>query len=45
MVQDEATCIVYGMPKEAAKLGGAEQIVPLPEIAAALVKVCSGSKQ
>lgn len=29
VAQDEQTCVVFGMPKEAIKLGGAEKIVPL----------------
>ena len=32
IAQDEATSIVYGMPREAALLGAAEQILPLGEI-------------
>jgi two-component system chemotaxis response regulator CheB len=32
LAQDEATCVVYGMPKEAVKLGAVDDIVPLPEI-------------
>jgi two-component system chemotaxis response regulator CheB len=35
--QDEATSIVYGMPMEAAKCGAAEKVLPLPEIARALL--------
>jgi two-component system chemotaxis response regulator CheB len=31
--QDEATCVVYGMPKEAVKLGAVEEEVPLDRIA------------
>jgi two-component system, chemotaxis family, protein-glutamate methylesterase/glutaminase len=34
--QDEKSCVVYGMPKEALKLGGVEQVLPLGEIAAAI---------
>ena len=34
--QDEATSVAYGMPREAAQLGAAEVILPLPEIADAL---------
>lgn len=30
--QDEATCVVYGMPKEAVKLNAVDHIVPLQEI-------------
>ena len=33
IAQDESTCVVFGMPKEAIRLGGAEQVVPLPRIA------------
>ncbi|MFA5984706.1 MAG: chemotaxis response regulator protein-glutamate methylesterase [Methylococcaceae bacterium] len=31
--QDERTCVVYGMPKEAVKLGASEQEIALPLIA------------
>ena len=37
IAQDEETCIVYGMPAEAVKLGGVDQIVPLQDIAASAV--------
>lgn len=36
IAQDEATCIVFGMPKEAFARGGAEKLVPLPQIAQSL---------
>ncbi len=36
IAQDEATSVVYGMPREAALLGAAEQILPLPDIPSAL---------
>jgi two-component system, chemotaxis family, protein-glutamate methylesterase/glutaminase len=39
IAQDEATSVVYGMPCEAARIGGAERILPLPEIAPALVSL------
>jgi len=32
IAQDESTCVVFGMPKEAVKLGAANQVVPLPRI-------------
>ena len=32
IAQDEATCVVYGMPKEAVKLGAVDDIVALPLI-------------
>jgi two-component system chemotaxis response regulator CheB len=36
IAQDEATSVVYGMPREAALLGAAQRILPLAEIGAAL---------
>ena len=33
VAQDEQSCVVFGMPKEAIKLGAAEKIVPLTSIA------------
>jgi two-component system chemotaxis response regulator CheB len=33
VAQDEATCVVFGMPREAIVLGGAEQVLPLEKIA------------
>jgi two-component system, chemotaxis family, protein-glutamate methylesterase/glutaminase len=35
--QDEATSVVYGMPREAAARGGVSEVLPLPEIAGAIV--------
>jgi two-component system chemotaxis response regulator CheB len=32
LAQDEETCVVYGMPKEAVKLGSVEKSVPLHAI-------------
>jgi two-component system chemotaxis response regulator CheB len=37
IAQDEATCIVFGMPKEAIKLGGVDKVMPLPAIAGAIL--------
>jgi two-component system chemotaxis response regulator CheB len=36
VAQDEASSIVYGMPREAALLGAADRILPLSEIGAAM---------
>ena len=33
LAQDEATCVVYGMPKEAVKRGAVERSVALGDIA------------
>jgi len=41
MAQDEASCVVFGMPKEAIKQGGVDKILPLAEIPGAiLTHVC-----
>lgn len=37
IAQDEATSAVYGMPKAAVELGAADQVLPLPQIAAAVL--------
>ena len=44
LAQDEATSIVFGMPKEAYERGGAEKLVPLGEIARNVIDLLSGSK-
>ena len=36
LAQDEATSIVYGMPREAVRLGAAERVLPIGEIGVAL---------
>ena len=33
MAQDEASCVVFGMPKEAIARGGVDEVVPLGELA------------
>jgi len=42
LAQDEESCIVFGMPKEAIRLGAAEQIVPLKSMACRIVETLSG---
>jgi two-component system chemotaxis response regulator CheB len=42
IAQDEATSVVYGMPREAAQLGAAERILPLPEIGPAIAALDGG---
>ncbi len=38
IAQDEASCVVYGMPKEAVAMGGVDQILSLDKIGAALLE-------
>jgi two-component system chemotaxis response regulator CheB len=42
IAQDEATSVVYGMPREAALLEAAEHILPIHEIAPALLSLSGG---
>jgi two-component system chemotaxis response regulator CheB len=37
IAQDEKTCVVFGMPKEAIKMGGVDKIMPLQKIAAEIM--------
>jgi two-component system chemotaxis response regulator CheB len=43
IAQDEASCVVFGMPKEAIRLGGAGRVVPLPLVAQAICNALSAS--
>ncbi len=42
MAQDEETCVVYGMPKEAVKLGAANLSVPLHDLAIEILRRALG---
>jgi two-component system, chemotaxis family, protein-glutamate methylesterase/glutaminase len=37
IAQDEATCVVFGMPREAIRLGAAVQVLPLGSIPNAIL--------
>jgi len=38
IAQDEATCVVFGMPREAIELGAVEQVLPLSRIPAEVLR-------
>jgi two-component system chemotaxis response regulator CheB len=38
--QDEATCVVFGMPNEAVKKGGVDKVLPLGRIPHAVLEAC-----
>ena len=43
LVQDEASCVVFGMPREAIAHGAADEVLPLKDISAALIQKLNGS--
>jgi len=43
IAQDQATSAVYGMPKAAAELGAAVDILPIDRIAPRLIMLCGGA--
>jgi len=40
IAQDEASCVVFGMPAEAIRLGGADHVAALEDIARKIVRLC-----
>lgn len=44
IAQDEASCVVYGMPQAAVALGAVRHVLPLEQIAPALVALVNGRK-
>jgi two-component system chemotaxis response regulator CheB len=45
MAQDEKSCIVFGMPKEAIKIGAAQEIVPLPSVTESIIRALNDPKR
>ena len=43
IAQDEATCVVFGMPREAIQLGAVDQVLPLGRIPNALLQRLGGA--
>jgi two-component system chemotaxis response regulator CheB len=44
LAQNEATSVVFGMPAEAFKIGGAERLLPIGEMAKALSDIIASVK-
>jgi two-component system chemotaxis response regulator CheB len=42
IAQNEATCVVFGMPREAIACGAVDQVLPLGRIAAAALQAAQG---
>jgi two-component system chemotaxis response regulator CheB len=43
LAQDEASCVVFGMPKEAIALGAVDDVVPLERMADAIRRRARGA--
>jgi two-component system, chemotaxis family, protein-glutamate methylesterase/glutaminase len=43
LAQDEASCVVYGMPREAVKMGGVGQLLPLRAMSSAAIAAARGT--
>ena len=41
IAEDESSCVVFGMPREAIALGAAEYVLPLPEIGRAILALAA----
>lgn len=41
IAQDESTCIIFGMPREAIRMGAVDQTLPLDRIGPALMNACA----
>jgi two-component system chemotaxis response regulator CheB len=44
IAQDEQTCVVFGMPKEAIKIGAADKVVPLQNVSHAIINFLQNGK-
>ena len=44
IAQDEASCVVYGMPRAAFEAGGAERVLPLNKIARGILHALPGTR-
>ena len=44
IAQDETTCVVFGMPAEAIRLGAADHVLPPNQIVALLVELAAGTR-
>ncbi|RLS28786.1 MAG: chemotaxis response regulator protein-glutamate methylesterase [Planctomycetota bacterium] len=44
IAEHEKTCVVYGMPRAAVQAGAVEQVLPLPQIAEAIVQAVSARR-
>ncbi|MEO7640016.1 MAG: CheB methylesterase domain-containing protein, partial [Ramlibacter sp.] len=45
LAQDEASCVVFGMPGKAIALGGVQEVLPLDDMAARLIALCGRERR
>jgi two-component system chemotaxis response regulator CheB len=45
LAQDEASCVVFGMPKEAIKMGAADEVVPLVNVTDSILKALQAQEK
>jgi two-component system chemotaxis response regulator CheB len=45
LVQNEASCAVYGMPSSVVNAGGADKILSLPEMTEEIIQACNNQEQ
>jgi two-component system chemotaxis response regulator CheB len=45
IAQDEASCVVFGMPREAIRLGAAMEVVSLDEMAPAILRAVAEERR
>jgi len=45
IAQDEESCVVFGMPREAIRLGAVEDVVPLQEISRTIIEALDNSQR
>jgi len=43
LAQDESSCVVFGMPREAIALGAVDHVLPLSELARAALRLSGAS--
>lgn len=44
IAQDEASCVVFGMPKEAIRMGGAQRVLPLHDLPRSILEFGAGKR-
>jgi two-component system chemotaxis response regulator CheB len=43
IAQDEATCVVFGMPQKAIEIGAVKEVLPLDQISSRILSLCKNA--